>query len=105
MLSRLGLPGCRRRSGLPAQEAGLACVIICSGSISLKGGARVWGPVWQAAWPWGTQCRSLVLMCSAGTFPEGLGVEVIEAPGMLDALALGLAGGSGQRIRDLGEGF
>lgn len=114
VLSHLGLPGCGCCSGLPAQEAGLACVIVCSGSISLKGGAWgvqrpwiwawVWGPVWQAAWPWEAQCRSLVVMCSAGTFLEGLGAEVIEAPGILDALALGLAGGSGQRIRDLGEG-
>lgn len=35
----------------------------------------------------------------------GLGEEVMEAPGILDALAPGLAGGSGQSSRVLGEGF
>ena len=49
VLSHLGLPGCGCRSGLPAQEAGLACVIVCSGSISLKGGA--WGVRLRATAP------------------------------------------------------
>ena len=35
----------------------------------------------------------------------GLGEEVMEAPGILDALASGLAEGSGQSNRVLGRGF
>lgn len=45
-----GAPGCGRRSGLPAQEAGLARVLVCRASISLKGGAR--GIQGSQIWAW-----------------------------------------------------